>query len=180
MQIAPSNTPQVGKEAEHDPPCRKEAGHSTPQGVRPTAGAARARIPHLESQGAFPHEFVLMAVFTNTLFISLSSCNHIRRTHVMNWKPHLAIAVASLPGHSTGMEASAIGSLMCGGSSGGPWLVNFGIRPARTATTAGSASNPNIVVGTTSWGYVSTAPKQQGARGVDERNNVPARQCRVR
>jgi V8-like Glu-specific endopeptidase len=56
-----------------------------------------------------------------------------------------------------------IGSLMCGGSSGGPWLVNFGYRPALTSTTNGTAPNPNIVVGTTSWGYVSTLPKQQGA-----------------
>lgn len=66
-----------------------------------------------------------------------------------------------------------IGSLMCGGSSGGPWLVNFGIRPALTATTAGAASNPNIVVGTTSWGYVSTAPKQQGASPFTSTNIVP-------
>ncbi len=56
-----------------------------------------------------------------------------------------------------------IGSLMCGGSSGGPWLVNLGIRPALTGTTSGSAPNPNIVVGVTSWGYTSTAPKEQGA-----------------
>ncbi|MBA3564998.1 MAG: trypsin-like serine protease, partial [Gammaproteobacteria bacterium] len=31
-----------------------------------------------------------------------------------------------------------IGSLMCGGSSGGPWLVNFGRRPALTGTSSGS------------------------------------------
>jgi len=56
-----------------------------------------------------------------------------------------------------------IGSLMCGGSSGGPWLVNFGIRPTLTGTTDGTAPNPNIVVGVTSWGFTSSAPKQQGA-----------------
>lgn len=66
-----------------------------------------------------------------------------------------------------------IGSLMCGGSSGGPWLVNFGIRPILTATTSGTAANPNIVVGTTSWGYVSTAPKQQGASPFLSTNIVP-------
>src|SRR4029434_3946168 len=42
-----------------------------------------------------------------------------------------------------------IGSLMCGGASGGPWLVNFGLRPALTATTDGTAPNPNTVVGGT-------------------------------
>ncbi len=66
-----------------------------------------------------------------------------------------------------------IGSLMCGGSSGGPWLVNFGIRPALTGTTAGTASATNVVVGTTSWGYTSTAPKQQGASPFTSGNIVP-------
>lgn len=56
-----------------------------------------------------------------------------------------------------------IGSLMCGGSSGGPWLVNFGRRPALTGTSSGSEFTPNLVVGVTSWGYVSNAPKEQGA-----------------
>jgi V8-like Glu-specific endopeptidase len=56
-----------------------------------------------------------------------------------------------------------IGSLMCGGSSGGPWLVNFGIRPVLTGTTQGSSANPNIVVGVTSWGHTSPSPKEQGA-----------------
>ncbi|MDD1631898.1 MAG: trypsin-like serine protease [Methylococcaceae bacterium] len=58
---------------------------------------------------------------------------------------------------------TVIGSLMCGGSSGGPWLVNFGRRPALTGTSAGTASIPNIVVGVASWGYVSNAPKEMGA-----------------
>ncbi len=58
---------------------------------------------------------------------------------------------------------TVIGSLMCGGSSGGPWLVNFGKRPTLTGTTSGSESTPNTVVGVASWGYVSTAPKEMGA-----------------
>jgi V8-like Glu-specific endopeptidase len=56
-----------------------------------------------------------------------------------------------------------IGSLMCEGASGGPWLVNFGIRPVLTGTTAGTAPNPNSVVGVLSWGFVSPSPKQGGA-----------------
>ena len=66
-----------------------------------------------------------------------------------------------------------IGSLMCGGSSGGPWLVNFGLRPVLTSTTAGTAPNPNIVVGVTSWGYIDTSIKQQGASPFTSGNIVP-------
>jgi V8-like Glu-specific endopeptidase len=58
---------------------------------------------------------------------------------------------------------TVIGSLMCGGSSGGPWLVNFGIRPVLSGTASGTASDPNIVVGVTSWGYTSVGVKEQGA-----------------
>jgi hypothetical protein len=56
-----------------------------------------------------------------------------------------------------------LGSLMCGGSSGGPWLINFGRRPTLTGTTSGSSAQINTVVGVTSWGSTSTGPKQQGA-----------------
>jgi len=66
-----------------------------------------------------------------------------------------------------------IGSLMCGGSSGGPWLVNFGVRPSLTSTTNGTAPNPNVVVGVTSWGFTSTAVKQQGASPFSSTNIVP-------
>lgn len=56
-----------------------------------------------------------------------------------------------------------IGSPMCGGSSGGPWIVNFGKRPTLTGTTNGSFAEPNMVVGVTSWGSTNTGPKQVGA-----------------
>jgi V8-like Glu-specific endopeptidase len=65
-----------------------------------------------------------------------------------------------------------IGSLMCGGSSGGPWLDNFGIRPTLNGTGNGTAAIPNIVVGVTSWGYISTAVKQQGASPFTSNNIV--------
>jgi V8-like Glu-specific endopeptidase len=58
---------------------------------------------------------------------------------------------------------TVIGSLMCGGSSGGPWLVNFGIRPSLTGTSSGTFPDPNIVVGVTSWGFNNQAAKEQGA-----------------
>lgn len=47
-----------------------------------------------------------------------------------------------------------LGSAMTGGSSGGPWLVNFGTRPSVAYPgDLGYASESNIVVGVTSWGY---------------------------
>jgi hypothetical protein len=66
-----------------------------------------------------------------------------------------------------------IGSLMCGGSSGGPWLNNFGVRPTLTGTRNGTAFNPNIVVGVTSWGYeTNKSVKQQGASPFRSNNIV--------
>ncbi len=58
---------------------------------------------------------------------------------------------------------TVMGSLQTGGSSGGPWVVNLGIAPSLNGTSFGTAANHNVVVGVTSWGYVSTAIKQQGA-----------------
>jgi V8-like Glu-specific endopeptidase len=56
------------------------------------------------------------------------------------------------------------GSLMCGGSSGGPVVSNFGIKPELTDTINGAASEPNVVIGVTSWGYEDDKKiKQQGA-----------------
>ena len=40
---------------------------------------------------------------------------------------------------STHSDNTIIGSLMCGGSSGGPWVVNFGLQPALTGTQFGSS-----------------------------------------
>lgn len=61
------------------------------------------------------------------------------------------------------VDNTTIGSLMCGGSSGGPWLVNFGVRPTKTGTADGSAAAENTVIGVTSWGHTNAAVKQQGA-----------------
>ncbi len=74
---------------------------------------------------------------------------------------------------STFSNNTVIGSLMTGGSSGGPWLNNFGPKPTISGTTFGSFSNPNIVVGVTSWGYTSSLPKEQGASPFTSGNIVP-------
>lgn len=47
-----------------------------------------------------------------------------------------------------------LGSAMTQGSSGGPWLVNFGTAPSLTGSaTMGNSAISNVVVGVTSWGY---------------------------
>ena len=61
-----------------------------------------------------------------------------------------------------------IGSQQTGGSGGGPWLVNFG--PATSPDGVGKDGKRNMVVGATSWGYVSTASKEQGASPFTEDN----------
>ena len=67
---------------------------------------------------------------------------------------------------------TVIGSNMNGGSSGGPWIANFGLPPVLTGETNGSAPAANTVVGVTSWGYISNAPKEQGASPFTSNNIV--------
>ena len=59
------------------------------------------------------------------------------------------------------------GSHSRGGSSGGPWVQNFGA--AAAGQVGGLNPGPNRVVGVTSYGYVSTDPKVQGASILDSR-----------
>ena len=57
-----------------------------------------------------------------------------------------------------------IGSRQTGGSSGGPWIANFGqIASLSHSVEVGDASDSNIVMGVTSWGYQDQKWKQQGA-----------------
>jgi len=58
-----------------------------------------------------------------------------------------------------------IGSDQTGGSSGGPWIINFGTAPARDAAANPAPSNNtgNQIVGTTSWGFTDGVLKLQGA-----------------
>ena len=75
--------------------------------------------------------------------------------------------------NSTYSSNTIIGSNMNGGSSGGPWLVNFGIPATLTGETNGSAPSSDVVVGVTSWGYTSNTPKEQGAAPFTSGNIVP-------
>lgn len=56
------------------------------------------------------------------------------------------------------------GSNARGGSSGGPWVQNYGVQG-----TGGLTSGLNQVVGVTSYGYTSTAPQVQGSSIPDSR-----------
>lgn len=67
-----------------------------------------------------------------------------------------------------------IGSRQTGGSSGGPWLVNFGQMAALgDGVEPGSDAESNIVVGVTSWGLVDPTVKLQGASPFTSTNIVP-------
>ena len=58
-----------------------------------------------------------------------------------------------------------IGSDQTGGSSGGPWIINFGAAPVRDAVANPAPANnlSNQIVGTTSWGFTDGKLKIQGA-----------------
>ncbi|WP_419898218.1 trypsin-like serine peptidase [Roseomonas sp. USHLN139] len=60
-----------------------------------------------------------------------------------------------------GLSSWLYGSDMTGGSSGGPWIENFGVRAI--GQTGGLEANPNRIVGVTSYGFVSNQPLVQGS-----------------
>ncbi|MCK5902460.1 MAG: trypsin-like serine protease [Cocleimonas sp.] len=66
-----------------------------------------------------------------------------------------------------------IGSRLTGGSSGGPWIVNFGSDSSLNKTKHGSESARNRVVGVTSWGSRNIGKKIQGASRFTSKNIVP-------
>lgn len=59
------------------------------------------------------------------------------------------------------------GSDMRGGSSGGPWVQNFGI--VASGQTGGLNAGRNRIIGITSYGYISTDPLVQGSSIPDSR-----------
>jgi V8-like Glu-specific endopeptidase len=74
--------------------------------------------------------------------------------------------------YATYSNNTLIGSLMTGGSSGGPWLNNLGIAPSISGISFGSYATRNVVVGVTSWGWTDAAVKQQGASPFTSGNIV--------
>ncbi len=64
------------------------------------------------------------------------------------------------------------GSGQSGGSSGGPEMINLGIR-GQVSMGLGQASDPNLVIGATSWGYGGGEVLQQGASPFLSTNILP-------
>jgi hypothetical protein len=73
------------------------------------------------------------------------------------------------------LENTQIGSAQTGGSSGGPWFVNFGTRPTITGSASlGNQSNSNIIIGVTSWGFTAVGTNVQGASFFGQNAEFPA------
>ena len=59
---------------------------------------------------------------------------------------------------------TVMGTALTGGSSGGPWIVNFGTVPTVSSGYASLGSDTSmVIVGVTSWGYSSVGVNFQGA-----------------
>lgn len=77
---------------------------------------------------------------------------------------------------SGGQNTRLYGSDMRGGSSGGPWIMNFGRKAA--GQTGGLQPWPNRIVGVTSYGFVATGPKVQGSSILNrEFLNILSKAC---
>jgi V8-like Glu-specific endopeptidase len=75
---------------------------------------------------------------------------------------------------SGSLKNTVLGSAQTGGSSGGPWLVNFGAVPVlSTAASAGNEPNPQVVVGVTSWGYTTVGQNTQGSSWFGQNTEYP-------
>ena len=73
------------------------------------------------------------------------------------------------------LKQTQLGSALTGGSSGGPWLVNFGTKPNidKTEASLGSASDLNTVVGVTSWGLTAVGANVQGSSFFGQNAEFP-------
>lgn len=72
------------------------------------------------------------------------------------------------------LRNTQLGSALTGGSSGGPWLVNFGTKPkVSNSGSLGSQADINVVVGVTSWGYTSVGVNVQGASWFGQNAEFP-------
>jgi V8-like Glu-specific endopeptidase len=65
---------------------------------------------------------------------------------------------------------TVFGSLMCKGASGGPVIVNFGVRPQLTSTIPGLHAFPNVVIGVNSWHTTTSGHNIWGASPFTKEN----------
>lgn len=75
---------------------------------------------------------------------------------------------AQIKKYTAGTNTSTAGSDMMQGSSGGPWVQNFGL-PANGQTFKGGLSQLDLIVGVTSFGPLAKAPKFAGSSMPDNR-----------
>jgi len=68
---------------------------------------------------------------------------------------------------ATSSNCAEAGSDMTGGSSGGPWVQNFGV-PA-SGQVGGAKPGMNRIVGVTSYGHTNPAPRAAGSSVLDSR-----------
>ena len=68
-----------------------------------------------------------------------------------------------------------MGSAQTGGSSGGPWIANFGTRPNVDGSVAslGYHSVSNVVIGVTSYGSTAVGYNRQGASFFGQNYEYP-------
>lgn len=72
------------------------------------------------------------------------------------------------------LRNTQLGSAQTGGSSGGPWLANFGTRPnVSSSASLGSESASNVVIGVTSYGAVQVGFNRQGASFFGQNTEFP-------
>jgi V8-like Glu-specific endopeptidase len=84
--------------------------------------------------------------------VALDSGYQMERTDAAGWY------------YSSGsLQNTQIGSAQTGGSSGGPWIVNFGTRPTVGSGASLGSSISQSVVGVTSYGSTTVGYNQQGA-----------------
>jgi hypothetical protein len=74
------------------------------------------------------------------------------------------------------LRTTVIGSAQTGGSSGGPWFVNFGISPVIDPAAATPGTQPNMaIVGVTSFG-TDGGPNDAGSSWFGQNSEFPAAQ----
>jgi V8-like Glu-specific endopeptidase len=64
---------------------------------------------------------------------------------------------------SGNLKNTQIGSAQTGGSSGGPWLANFGTRPSVSSGASLGSATVQTIVGVTSYGAIALGYNRQGA-----------------
>ncbi len=75
---------------------------------------------------------------------------------------------------SGNLRNTQIGSAQTGGSSGGPWIVNFGTNPVINTSQASAGTQPiQSVVGVTSYGSTTVGYNRQGASYFGQNTAYP-------